>query len=116
MKIKPISADLMNNLSGAGGKERRLSEHPGGMILCEVGSASILESRRVSRDSDLVKVIGGHRELARDRSNLSVNYRWFIKDPRDSQKCLSILVSKKQTSLSEGILEEMLAVQPLRNL
>ena len=116
MKIKPISSDLMNNLSEAGGKERRLSEYPGGMILCEVGSASILEPRRVSRDSDPVQVIGGHRELARDRNNLSVNYRWLIKDPRGLQKCLSILVSKKQTSLSEGILQEMLSVQPLRNL
>ena len=116
MKIKPISSDLMNNLSEAGGKERRLSGYPGGMILCEVGSASNLELRRVNPDSDPVQVVGGHRELARDRNNLNVNYRWLIKDPRGSQKCFSILVSKKQTSLSKGIFEEMLSVQPLRNL
>ena len=113
MKIKQISSRFINNLSGAGGKERRFSEDSGKMVLCEVGSTSTLELRRVSPDSDPVQVVGGHRELARDRNNLTVNYRWLIKHPCDSQKCLSILVSKRRTSLSDGILEEMLAVQQL---
>lgn len=113
MQYKGISSELMNNLNESDGAERRLETDSSGMILCQVGSSSPMEVRRVRPDSTPVQVVGGHRELARDRNNLSVNYRWLIKDPRDSQKCLSVLVSKRRISLSEGILEEMLTVRQL---
>ncbi|MBI2167231.1 MAG: hypothetical protein HYU34_03175 [Candidatus Omnitrophica bacterium] len=113
MQHKRISAEIMNNFNESDGEERRFVTDSSEMILCQVGSSSTMEVRRVNPTSTPVYVVGGHRELARDRNNLGVNYRWLIKDPRDSQKYLSIFVSRRKADLTDGILEEMAAIQQI---
>ena len=113
MLYRGISSDLMNNLNESDGEERRLRTNSSRMILCQVGSSSPMEVRRVSPNSTPIQVVGGLREIERGHNSLRVNHCWLIKDPRDPQKYLSIQVSKSRMSLSEGILERMLTVGQL---
>ena len=114
MLSRLVSSDLVNRLSESRGEERRLPvDFSGGMSLCQVGSSSPLEFRAVNSDSITLHVVGGVREIARRRNSLTLDHRWLVKHPSDSQKYLSILVSRRSVKLTDGVFKKMQTVQQI---
>lgn len=105
-RMMPFGHGVMDALRLADGEERRLSIS--GTTVCVVASSATLEQRMVNPEGSIsVDVVGGRRNAKRDKTGLTVENYWLIKNPVSSPGyCCIGPLSKSPTTLED--LQEML--------